>query len=405
MEGRRDNRGEKVEASESRAEATDEPRRRRRKTVLALIVVASLLGFISAFAIWANRQLLETDTWTNTSSQLLENPDIRSQVADYMVDTLYANVDVQAELQAALPPRLQPLAGPAAAGVRQLATDLANRALQRPRVQQLWEDANRTAQTTLLRVVEHGGNEPVTLDVGTIVDQLGQELGVNAAGKLPPNVAQIQIASNDDLVKVNELLDLFRTLAWVVTVLALALFALAVYLAVGWRREALRSVGFALIVVGILVLVVRTLAGNAIIDHLATTESVKPAVRATWEIGTSLLNAQGGAIIFYGLFIVIGAWLAGPMGFARSARKAITPILENRAVAYTILGVLLLVLFLWSPTPGFQRLPTALLLIALSIVGLEFLRRQAITDFPDEKWDGATDRWGASLRARFGGDR
>src|SRR5262249_57425597 len=128
---------------------------------------------------------------------------------------------------------------------------------------------------------------------------------------LPPSVAQIQIASNDDLVKVNDLLNLMKMLAWVVTVLALALFALAIYLAEGWRRVALRSVGFALIVVGILVLVVRTILGNAIIDHLATTESVRPAIRATWEIGTSLLNAQGGATIFYGLFIIIGAWLAG----------------------------------------------------------------------------------------------
>ncbi len=52
-----------------------------------------------------------------------------------MVDELYTNVDVQAELAAALPPRLQPLAGPAAAGLRQLTDRLANEALQRPRVQ------------------------------------------------------------------------------------------------------------------------------------------------------------------------------------------------------------------------------------------------------------------------------
>jgi hypothetical protein len=366
-------------------------------------VVATLLGVISAFAVWANRQLLETDTWTNTSSKLLQNPDIRSQVADYMVDTLYANVNVEAELQQALPPRLQPLAGPAAAGVRELAIKLANQALQRPRVQQLWEDANRTAQSTLLHVVEHGGDQSVTLDVGTIVDQLGQQLGVSTAGKLPPQVASIQIVSNDDLVKVNKALNLFRIVAWVVTILAIGLYALAVYLAVGWRRVALRTVGFALVVLGIVVLVLRTLVGNALVNHLASTESVRPAVRATWEIGTSLLNAQGGAIIFYGLFIVIGAWLAGPMGFARGARKAITPILENRLVMYTALFVILLLLFAWSPTPGFQRLPTALLLIALSIIGIEFLRRQAVADFPGEKWEGATERWGASVRSRFGG--
>jgi hypothetical protein len=393
-----------VEASAGPQSRTTAPRQRR-GIVVTLIVFASLLSFLAAFAIWANRQVLETDTWTNTSSELLENPEIRSQVADYMVDTLYANVDVQTELQTALPPRLQPLAGPAAAGIRQLAIKLANQALERPRVQQLWEDANRTAQSTLLKVVEHGGDEPVTLDVGTIVDQLGQQLGVNAAGKLPPNVAQIQVVSNDDLVKVNDLLNLLRTLAWVLTVLALALFALAIYLAQGWRREAFRSVGFAFIVVGILVLVARTLAGNALIDHLATTEAVRPAVSATWEIGTSLLNAQGGALIFYGLFILIGAWLAGPTGIGRSARRGITPILERRSIAYSALALILLLLFIWSPTPGFQRLPTALLLIALAVVGMEFLRRQAVADFPGETWEAGSQRWSNSLANRFGGDR
>jgi hypothetical protein len=375
--------------------------RSHRGIVVTLTIFASILAFLAVFAVWANRQLLETDTWTNTSSKLLEDPEIRSQVADYMVDTLYSNVDVQGELQTALPPRLQPLAGPAAAGIRELAIRLANQALERPRVQQLWEDANRAAQENLLRVVEHGGDEPVTLDIGTIVGQLGQQLGVNAADKIPPGVADIQIASNEDLVKVNDALKLFKTIAWVLTILALGLFGLAIYLAKGWRREALRMVGFAFIAVGILVLAARSVAGNVVVNAAASTEAVKPAANDAWSIGTSLLNDQGGAMIFYGIFIVIGAWLAGPMGFARSARKTITPILENRVVAYSTLAILLVLLFWWAPTPGFHRVPTALLLVILLVVGTEFLRRQAVRDFPDQKWEGATERWGESLRSRF----
>ncbi len=375
--------------------------RQHRRAVFALIVAASVLAFLAVFAVWVNRQLLETQTWTDTSSKLLEDPEIRTQVADQMVDTLYANVDVQGELEQALPPRLQPLAGPAAGGLRQLATDLANRALERPRVQELWEEANRTAQETLLTIVEEGGDEPVTLDIGTLVDQLSQQTGVNAAGKLPPEVAEIEIASNEKVVKVNDLLDLLKTLAWVLTILALALFALAVYLADGWRREALRSVGFAFIGVGIAVLVARTLAGNVVVDSLSSTEAVKPAASSAWEIGTSLLADQGGGMIFYGLFIVVGAWLSGPRGLARSARRAITPILERRVIAYSALALILLLLFVWSPTPGFQRVPTALLLIALSIVGLEFLRHRAVADFPDQTWEGATERWGESIRSRW----
>jgi hypothetical protein len=379
------------------------PPRQRRGAVRALIIIASVIAFLAVFAVWANRQLLETDTWTDTSGKLLENPEIRDQVANYMVDTLYTNVDVQAQLQSAFPPRLQPLAGPLSGAIRQLADKAANEALQRPRVQQLWEDANRNAQETLLSVVENGGSEPVTLDIGTIVDQLGQQLGIDAASKLPPNVAQIQIASNDDLVKVNKALDLMKTLAWVLTLLALALFALAIYLAQGWRREALRSVGFAFIVVGILVLAARSLVGNIVVNQLVTSDEVKPVASATYGIGTSLLNDGGGAMIFYGLFIVIGAWLAGPMGFARRARRAITPILERRTIAYSALALLLILLFWWAPTPGFHRLPTAVLLIILLVVGLEFLRRKAVKDFPEETWEGATQRWSASLDSRFGG--
>jgi hypothetical protein len=199
-----------------------------------------------------------------------------------------------------------------------------------------------------------------------------------------------------------------RGLAIVLTVLALALFGLAIYLAQGWRREALRTIGFAFIVVGVAVLFARSQAGNAVVDSLSSSEAVQPAVSSTWEIGTSLLAAQGSALVFYGLIILLGAWLAGPRGFARDARRAITPILERRPVAYSALLLILLVLFWWSPTPGFQRLPTALLLIALFVVGLEFLRHQAIRDFPGETWEGASDRWASSVRGRLrrgGGER
>jgi hypothetical protein len=371
--------------------------------VYALIGLASILAFLAVFAIWANRQLLETDTWTDTSTELLEDPEIRSQVADYMVDTLYANVDVQAQLQAGLPPQLQPLAAPASAGLRELSLRLANQALERPRVQRLWEEANRRAHETLIEVVQHGGDQDVNLDLGTIIDQLGEQTGLDLSSRLPPDAASIEVLPNDELSGAQRVIKALRGVAIVLTLVAIALFGVAIYLAAGWRREALRTVGFAFIGVGIVVLVARSLAGDVVVDSLSTTEAIQPAVSNTWEIGTSLLSAQGGAMIFYGLFIVIGAWLSGPTGFARSARRAITPILERRAVAYSALALILFLLFVWSPTPGFERVPTALLMIALAIVGLEFLRHRAIEDFPNETWESGSARWSSALRSRFGG--
>ena len=106
--------------------------RPRRRTALTLIVIASVIGFLAIFALWANRQLLDTDNWTETSSELLENDEIRGQVAGFLTDELYANVDVEARLRQVLPPQAAPLAGPAAGGLKQLAERAAKALLGAP---------------------------------------------------------------------------------------------------------------------------------------------------------------------------------------------------------------------------------------------------------------------------------
>ena len=90
------------------------------------------------FAIWANRLLFNPDNWSNTSTQLLQNPDIRDASANYLVDQLYANVNVGRLIKSGLPPRLQPLAGPAAGALRNVAVQGVDAALERPRVQTFW---------------------------------------------------------------------------------------------------------------------------------------------------------------------------------------------------------------------------------------------------------------------------
>jgi hypothetical protein len=379
--------------------------RQHRKLGLALIVIASIITFLAVFSIWANRQLLETDNWVETSGELLEDEEIRTQLSNFMVDTIYANVDVQGELAQTLPPRLQPLAGPAAGALRTLLDRLANEALQRPRVQEAWESINRTASEKLITVVEEDSDEPVTIDLGTIVEGVGAQAGLNIADKLPPDAGQIEIIPAEDLSTARKLVDLLEKLAIWLTVLALILFAVAIYLARGWRRQALRAVGFAFIAVGIAIAAARGFAGNYVVDTLASTDAVKPAVENTYEIGTSLLSDGAGAMVFYGIVIVLGAWLAGPGGVATSVRRALTPLMENRLIGYGALLLLLLVLFWWAPTEGFKRLPISLLIIALFIIGFEFLRRQAVREFPNETWEQGSDRWRDAGRSLLNRDK
>jgi hypothetical protein len=380
--------------------------RQHRKLAVGLILVGSLVAILAVFSIWAKRQLLETDTWVETSTELLEDEEIRNQLSNFMVDEIYANVDVQGDLEKALPPRLQPLAGPAAGGLRQILDRLANEALQRPRVQEAWEGINRTAHERLIFVVEEDVDQPVTLDIGTILEGVGSQAGLNIADRLPPDAGEIEVIPADDLETPRKAVNLLQKLVIFLTLLALALFGVAIYLARGWRREALRGVGFAFIFVGIAVAAVRGFAGDALVGTLATTDAVEPAVANTYDIGTSLLADGAGAMIFYGIVIVLGAWLAGPGGIATGLRRTLTPLMHDRAVGYASLLAVLLVLFWWAPTEGFNRLPISILIIALFVVGFEFLRRQAVQEFPGETWESASARWrdgGKSLTDRFKG--
>lgn len=367
------------------------PRARRRTLPLVLIGIASLLAVLSIFALWANRQLLDSDNWTDTSSELLEDDAIRNQVSIFLVDQLYANVDVEDRLAEALPPRVQPLAGPAAGALRDLAVRGADALLTRPRAQQVWEEANRRAHARLIQVVEGGGDVvsteggDVTLDLEALLGQTADRIGVGgrAQERIPEDAAQMTVMRSDNLELAQDGVDLLRAAAIVLVALMLGLLALAVYLASGWRREALRAAGFGLLIAGIAALVARSLAGDAVVGALASTAAVEPAAEAAWSISTSLMVEAATATILYGIVLVGAAWVAGPTAWATATRRTLAPYLREPLLAYGALAVIVLILLAWGPTPALRRALPALVLVALLALGVEALRRQVAREFPD----------------------
>lgn len=376
---------------------------------MTLVVLATVIAFLSVFAVWAKRQVLETDTWTHTSSRLLENQDIRDAVADFLVTQLYANVDVEGELAKALPPRLQPLAGPASGGLRELALNIAQRALAQPKVQALWEDANRTAHQEFLDVIDNkneavstsGGN--VVLDLGTILSQVANQVGIggNVASKLPPDAAQLTVMKSDQLEAAQTGVRILRTLAWLLAAIAIALYALAIYLAGARRRETLRAVGIAFIAVGVAVLFAHGLAGNYVVGALTTTAASEPAANAVWSIGTSELVEIAQGLVLYGIVIVLAAWLAGPSPTTTWIRRGTAPYLRQPRFAFGGLAILLVLVFWWGPTDGTRRLVPSLVLIALTVLGVEVLRRQVIREFPDRVTTGSTEGLARAIAERM----
>jgi hypothetical protein len=379
----------------------------RRILSTALVVLGGLIAVLAILAIWVSRQALETDQWTDTSSKLLQDPAVQTVVAGYLVDQLYANVDVADELREALPPRVQPLAAPAAGALRRGAEEIAQRALDRPRVQAAWEQANRRAHAALVEVIEGGGDVvsteqgAVTLDLKALLDEIAGRTGVGsrAAARLPEGAASIEILRSEQLSAIQSIGKALKPLALVLTLLSLACFAAAIALVPGRRREALRASGWAFVVAGIGALVVRKLAGEAVVEDLATTAAVRPAAESAWRIGTSLLAGVAVAAIAYGLVAVAGAWLAGPTHSAVWVRRRLAPYLRDARTAYGGLAAAVLLVLLWGPTEGTRRVLPALLLLVLVVAGFEVLRRQVRDEPASEDALGELERLAALHRS------
>jgi hypothetical protein len=359
----------------------------RRIGVTALLVVGTLFLIAFGLGLWAQRQALNTDNWVDTSAELLEDEEIRSALAVFIVDQLYDSEAVQERIEEALPPRLDGLAGPAAAGLKEIARRNAPRVLGTAAALNAWETANRTAHDTLLNVVEDGVmGRDVSLNLKSLVEEVAAGTGLppEAADRLPPQVASLQVATPEELEDVRGYLDLFKTIVWVLLGLALAALAGAIALSADRRRTVL-NVGGCFMFAGIAIFALRTLGGKAVVDSLAEAPNAHAIADDAWDISTRLMVDVTQGSFLFGLFVVLGAWLVGPGRRATAVRRFSAYALREHA-GYTRagLGVLILLLVIWGPVPWTQRIWTVVVFTVIAFLWLERIRHRTVEEFPDE---------------------
>ena len=509
-------------------EPVPQPKRRRRALVWSLIVLASLLLIVSITANWVQRAVLNTDEVVNTSDEILKDKDVQEELSFFLVDQLYANVDVQGEIEEKLPDNVKALSAPVAAATRQLALNVSEKALASPRVQDLVETAIRASHVLFVRLIEDKGDYVsktggvVTVEYGQVIADLATRLGVDPAtiskiqsvvqetskdlkqrlttvqariktvradlaqvqagtlsatqqqdlqtlqsntaelqgkvadvqrtvkgvqGKAPAalqdrlaklddrlsaldgqltrvsdrtaavlkdpaqakvesldsalavtqarvtallgrqaiqNPGQLVVLKSDQLDGVQTLVRALRNLGFVLPLLALFLYLAAIYLAQGWRRQALIAAGGGILTATLLVLVTRRLIGGAVVDGVASSETVKPAIQSVWDIVSGTLRERAIFALIIGVAFVAAGLLAGPGPREVALRRALAPYLRDHpAAVYAVVAVFFL---LWlTIIPGINNLGqilVILLLAVLAVVGIEMLRRQTADEFP-----------------------
>jgi hypothetical protein len=382
-----------------RGEKTNNPRPegslslKRRVLIWVLIVLGALCVAISTFSVWIRETALNTNGWTKTSGQLLQSENVQESLSAYLVNQVFDSTDVQARLEERLPEALQPLAAPAAAALRSAAFRTVNQLLASAQFQTLWEEANRVAHERFVALIEGKsknlvleGND-VVLDLRPMVEAVAARVGLpsGVTTRLSERAGQIVILEDTQLQTVRKAVNALRVVSFFLVIVAVALWALAVYLSRGRRREAVRGISLSLVVVAVIVLVVRGIGGNAIISAVVKTTSVEPAAQDVWDIFTEVLRDATIAMLIVGIFGVLWSWLSGPGRRAIAFRRFAAPTFRDHpGLVHGGLALLILLFLVWAPVGAPRRLITTLIVIVLMFVGLELLRRQAVREAASE---------------------
>jgi hypothetical protein len=367
--------------------------------VWGLFAVATILLLVSSLTVWSKRQLLNDEAWADSSTQLLANDEVRGAIAQKLSDALFARVDVEAQLRERLPQRSQGAAAALAAALQNnVGPAAADRLLQRPRVQTLWQNANKRAHAAVVRVLEgkdlgpnaniSTANGEVTLDLRPAITRLATRLGLEDKLKAnaDPTAGQIVIMKSDQLGAAQTAVKILKALSSLLVIAVFALFALAIYLAQGRRRVLLGATGASLVLVGLLIASLRRFLGGVIVDSLVKTEANKHPVSVIWGIETSVLRDIAIILVVYGVLVLLFMVFSGPNRPAVAVRRWLAPTFRHHPIVVWTAGLaVFLILLAVGPTAGNRQLVGVAILAVTTAIAIEALRRQTLREFPENR--------------------
>jgi hypothetical protein len=146
------------------------PRRRIRRSIVGLLLaLSSILVVLSTTVVWAHRTVLNTGTFVGTVGPVFKHPGVDSAVATRATDKLFTEINLQARLRAALPPKASFAAVPLANATKGFVADELTKVLASPQFQAVWTGTLTTTHQQLVAVLRGQNTEAVSTSGGYIV--------------------------------------------------------------------------------------------------------------------------------------------------------------------------------------------------------------------------------------------
>jgi hypothetical protein len=384
------------------------PRRRIRRIIVGLLVALScLLVLLSTTVVWAHRTVLNTGAFVGTVGPVFKNPAVASGVAARATDELFTELNLQARLRAALPPKARFAAVPVTNATKGFVAGELTKVLASPQFQAVWTTTLTATHQQLVAVLRGQNTAAVSSSGGYIVlhtiplinQALGKVSGLASelTGKhvtlptitsadvpqqqvaklskalgvpLPANFGEITLVRSSDLATVRRGVKAFDGLTLALPLATIVLIALCLWLSVNRRRTLLQlAVG-----VSLLMIVERrvVLHEQSVLASAAHNPQLASIVLGDLLHGFFVLTAW---VLGVALAVLVIALLAGPYRWATAIRSAVQR--AGRSIAGARVGDRRGALaWIGSHAAGFQlagAVVVGILLLIVSVSWLSFL--------------------------------
>lgn len=301
-------------------------------------MVGALLVTVSVLARYARGEIIDTDRYVATVAPLASNPAVQDAVTTRASNAIIERIDVPQLIKELADATGRPnapaianlISGPVNDYVDNLVHSKVQEFVQSPRFETLWVNANTVAHKQLSGVLTGRGTDVVTvegeqvsLEVGPIVNEVKDRLvqdGFSVASKIPEVSLQVPVMTVEDLPKYQSYVRLLDTLATWLPFIALALFALGIWLAPGHRRGAL--IGAVLVaILMVLMLVALGAVRRAYESEVAARGLNVPAALAMYDTLLRFLAQAFQALLVVSVVAIVWLWLAGPGRVGQALRR------------------------------------------------------------------------------------
>ncbi|HEY7859432.1 MAG TPA: hypothetical protein VIC82_13120 [Candidatus Nanopelagicales bacterium] len=402
---------EDVAALKARIEELENQKTRRRfdgrgLTAWALLIITAILFPVALTAYWGQRTLTDTQRYVATVGPLAQDSTVQQAVSAKVTAVIVNQLDAQTRVQGLLQdyPKLQPLAGPIAAGVNTFVGNEVTKLVNSDQFSQLWITINTELQKALVAALSSQPSgavsiqgDQVILDTGDLITAVKARLvdrGLSFVANLPvPSVADrdVVLLTSPQLRQARAVYALGQPVAQWLIYVTLLLFVITVLIS-RKRARMTMAVGIALMI-GAVVIRLAMAYGQSQLDLTLSGTLFAGAQQAFFTILTAFLLDSVRATFALGLVIAIVGWFLSGTSSATSARRlfggalsgaggrasgtAIAPIgawFARTKLFWRVLicGVAAVVLLTTSPVTGSVILWTAIIAV-LALVAVELL--------------------------------